>query len=384
MKGLEVWMWLIAGVIVGMIMFALFFQLMSYLTLSKERENARESFGGLVNEINAMCESRPGAQATEKFVFPGSVSIVYSTSDLKAYSEIKNRTYGNYACMKFRTEQICEKLRCDLEFAPVKNKETVIGIVDILLSKSTYQEHTVQLTKTECGMSALKQGHVPSLICGGVCKLVPLIECQDSIVYGLASPQLLILTDMAMIDNCCSGGDKIITLLQNAATYFGGSKILLVWERDTQDPASGTRQQIINSLSSSGFTIIAGRHNLQLTTKVLKDYDQLWLFFPGWCIIPSLQGCGDWIPWTDSEVDAIGNFVVNGGKVFLFTDTSGGDPTIQNVVNKILTEVKSDVTVNGTSVCGASGQIITVTPKKHQLTTGLNSFDISVATGMQC
>ena len=85
MKGISEWMWLIGGVIVGVVMFMLFFQLMSYLTLSRAREDAKQSFDDLTSTINAMCQSKSGVQSTKRIVFPNSVSVVYSTTDPKVY-----------------------------------------------------------------------------------------------------------------------------------------------------------------------------------------------------------------------------------------------------------------------------------------------------------
>ena len=383
MKGIAVWIWLIGGIIVGMIMFVLFFQLMSYLTLSRAREDARPSFDDLTSTVNALCEGRPGIQSSKKFVFPDSVSIVYSTSDPKTYVEKNNRTYGKFACLKFQKEQFCEGVSCDLEFHPIKAEENLLGVVDTLLGRSSYQEYLVKLTKTECGVSALNVGENPSSTCG-LCKTVSLIRCQTSVILGLVSRDVLVITDMSRLKECCTIDNSIIKLLNNAAGYLGGKKILIVWELNQYDPSSQSKLPIINSLSSSGFMVGFLRHTTQLTDDILKNYDQLWLFRPGWCL-PQIVECGWSVTWSNSEINAIGNFQNRGGKIFLFTDTSAGNVQDQDMVNKILKQLNTTATVDGTTVCGRGDQTVMTTDiTKNSVTKGLDNFNVTAATRIIC
>lgn len=302
MKGIAVWIWLVAGVIIGIIMFMLFFQLMSFLTLSRAREDAKQSFDDMTSSANALCQSKPGTQETKNFVFPSTVSIVYSTSDPKVYQEKNNRTYGSYACLKFQNEQYCEGLPCNLEFEPIRSTQTVLGLVDTLMGKSNYQQHLVTLSKNECGVSILGNGEAPSSSCGNPCKTLPLIKCQNSVILGLANQKILVMTDLSGLVNCCTGNDKIINLLDNAATYFGGHSILIVWEVNNTDPTSQTRIQIVNSLNGLGFTVTQTRHITPLAYDNIKNFDQIWLYRPGWCKptpdSPQLQPCDGAITWS--------------------------------------------------------------------------------------
>jgi len=383
MKGISEWMWLIGGVIVGIVMFMLFFQLMSYLTLSKAREDAKRTFEDMVGTLNAMCESKAGTQSSKKFLFPDSVSIVYSTSDPRKIIEKNNRTYGKFVCLKFQKEQVCEGLKCEVEFHPIRNKENILGIVDTLLGRSSSQEYLVKLTKTECGISVLGVGENPLATCAPLCQITPLIRCKNSVILGLVNPQMLVLTDMARIRDCCTGDDNIIKLLGNAANYFGGKKILIIWELDSYE-INEQRAPIDLSLKNLGFSVSTLRHKSELSYNELKEYDQLWLFRPGWCI-PLIKECDQSTTWKDSEINAIGEFLSKGGKVFLFTDTSAGKIEDQTVVNEILKVANVTAIVDGSTVCGIGEEIITTTDiEKNPITNGLKSFDVTAATRIIC
>jgi hypothetical protein len=386
MKGITVWMWLIAGVVVGMIMFVLFFQLMSYLTLSKYREDAKQSFDDLTSTINAMCESKSGIQSSKKIVFPDSVSMVYSTTDPKVFFEKNNRTYGKYACLKFQNEQFCEGLRCDLELSTIKNKPNVLGVVDTLLGRSSYHEYFVKLTKTECGISALNLGEYPSTTCGFKCEIKNLISCDNSAIGSLVNSRLFIYSDMTRINSSSDNSDDIIKLLTNVATYFGGKSILIVWEIDSLDPFLPAHLQINDSLNSHGFEVTSFRHTSPLTLDILKQYDQVWLYRPGWCDASSrAAACKGTIAWSAQEEQDISTYFNGGGSLFIVTDTGQGDKDIQFVINNILKIANQDGVVDNVCICGCGGkEVRTTTIIKHPITEGLSGIGVIASTKIEC
>ena len=384
MKGISVWLWVIGGVIIGFVLFAIYFQYIGFVTANSAKQDAIATFQEMTGTINGLCDSFAGTSITKTYSYPASVSLIYSTNDEKLYEEKNNRTYGSNLCLKLPDERSCSQAKCEVEFDPIKNQTTISSILDTLSGKTIYQQYQLKITKTDCGVSALLPDESPSNYCVSACKMVSLMSCNDNTILALANPNVLVFTDMFQINNCCSGNDKIMQLLGNAANYFGGKKILIAWELDLYDPTDPSRAQMMNSLNDSGFSVTSLRHTSALTYDILQNYDQLWLFRPGWCT-PNIEHCGGSIQWGDSEISAIKNFAANGGKIFLFTDTSGGEYAFQTVVNKILSSLNTGTAVDGSYACGSADQVVTTSDIVHnEITYGISSFGLNVPTRIQC
>jgi len=165
MKGIEVWIWIIAGIVVAFIMFSVFVQLMGFVTKSRETEDAKRTFGTLSTEVDSLCDSPIGQSTKSTFTFPESVSVVYSAPDPAKYYEIGNRTYGNFVCINIANDTTCQQVRCKVEFDPVKNSENILSLVDTILGQPHYQDYQLSLTKSLCGVSVLRSGESPTDFC---------------------------------------------------------------------------------------------------------------------------------------------------------------------------------------------------------------------------
>ena len=161
MKGIMVWIWIIAGIIIAFILFTVFIQLMGFITMSREKEDAKQNFGNLANAADSLCDSTSGMATNSQYVFPGSVSIIYSTSDQKTYAfsvGSNSRTYGNYVCMIQANETTCQRVRCKVEMDPIMSQNNVLSLVDTILGKSSYHQYFLREIKTACGVSVLFAG----------------------------------------------------------------------------------------------------------------------------------------------------------------------------------------------------------------------------------
>ena len=165
MKGITVWIWIIAGIIIAFLLFTVFIQLMGFITMSREKENALQSFQDLTGVVDSFCDTRSEAKVNKHYPFPESVSNVYSTSDPKKYFENNSRTYGNNVCMILMNETNCQQVRCSVEFHPIKNNQNVLSLVDQILGQSHYQDYFLTVVKTDCGVSVLRVGENPSSFC---------------------------------------------------------------------------------------------------------------------------------------------------------------------------------------------------------------------------
>ncbi|MBD3203075.1 hypothetical protein GF327_02175 [Candidatus Woesearchaeota archaeon] len=103
-ESVEVWMWLIAGLIIGSLIFVSGYTLLSNWVHNNEVNQAMNSYSLLKASISNVCAIGRERQEIESFVFP---RIVQNIS-------VKNETSGEYGkghslCM-YLEERICEEL----------------------------------------------------------------------------------------------------------------------------------------------------------------------------------------------------------------------------------------------------------------------------------
>lgn len=156
MKGISVWIWVIAGIIIGMVMFTLFVQIMSYVAMSRDKENVKETLGEFAATVNSFCDAQTGEKTTTSFSFSSSVDTVFSSKDGIGYEE-GNRTFGKWLCAKMGKEVSCERLNCELEMLLIKQKPSFSSLTSTVFGPS-YQDYEFEIAKTECGVSALEPG----------------------------------------------------------------------------------------------------------------------------------------------------------------------------------------------------------------------------------
>jgi hypothetical protein len=155
MKGISVWIWVMAGFIIGLLMFMISIQFLGYITAAQQKELARSNLDGLAVYINGLCNNRVGDSFSEIFSFPEKVTSVYATTDIKVSPETK-RTYGNNLCMNFSNEVICDDVKCNLEMEKITIKETLQSLIS-LPGKFGTNSYNLNLVKTDCGIAVLPQ-----------------------------------------------------------------------------------------------------------------------------------------------------------------------------------------------------------------------------------
>jgi hypothetical protein len=156
MKGISVWIWVIAGIIVGFIMFAVSLQFISFVTMAREKELARGNLDDLASNINGLCTNSAGSAFTNTVEFPEKVTAVYATSDTRSF--VNNvRTYGRNLCMNFSSEIICDDVNCDLEMETINSGVTLQNLLNQFLGRFGTNSYFVQISKTDCGVAVLLQ-----------------------------------------------------------------------------------------------------------------------------------------------------------------------------------------------------------------------------------
>jgi len=135
-------------------MFTLFVQIMSYVTMSRDKENAKTALGEFAATVNSFCDAHIGEKTTGSFSFPNFVGAVFASTDKQGYEEKNNRTFGKWTCIKIGGEISCERLNCELEMLLIEQKPSFSSWTNGVFG-SSYQQHEFEIAKTECGVSAL-------------------------------------------------------------------------------------------------------------------------------------------------------------------------------------------------------------------------------------
>jgi len=401
LKGISVWIWVVGSLVIGLILLTVFVQFLSYITKSREIEIAKSSFQTLSGDARSLCQTIAGAAPSKiekPYTFPDAVSDIYSVSSTSNSFDIPSgvRSYGRYLCMKVYDEISCENIQCDVEMSSIKNTPSLITTINNILGRVGSKEYTLDIIKSDCGVSILKFQETPGNLCAGKCdNVVSLAKCQDHNVISLIGESTLVMTDFTPIFDCCNNYPNTVTFLKNVAKFFGGTDIMIVWESASTNPESDKYATINDALNSEGFTITSFRHKEKLTATDLEGKSQLWIYLPGYCSEqPELQKtaeCTEFTSWGQSEYDLIKNFVDSGGKLFIITDYSSADSpfTKQTIVNNILVDLGYNARVMETKVCipqGNNGENIVKTTDitSHEITQNINEFDFLASSEIVC
>jgi len=382
MKGIAVWVWVIGGIIVGMVLFASFFQIMSMLVANKESEAAKQNIDDLASIASSFCEMGPGRSTEKKFTLPNAADKVFASNDQFSISMKNGRNYGEYLCIKTSdsSNAYCKKADCELEMAFAINEKTIGSILNRLLGRYEYSEYNINILRTECGVALLGNENKDSSCTK--CDHKPLMICGDNTIAAYFEPGVVVLTDFTPIYNCCN--EQTLIFLKNTANFFKGQNILAVWEGLSFGQRLPENTTIIDKL---GLNIGSFRHTSKITSSVLQNYNQLWIFVPGFCSVFDEMGktmeCKDVVAWDADEAAAVKNFVDGGGKLLLVTDYTPF--TTQSLINNILSQLDYKSKINGECSCGCNlaeekiGEIV-----DHPITQGISDWTVKAGAGLVC
>jgi hypothetical protein len=133
MESVEVWMWLVAGVILGGIIFVSAFVFIGNYTSNMEYNQAQDSYNLLKDTINKVCQGGPYSQEVVSYVFPRVVNLVYSEDD----NGIKGS--GSNLCIHVQKDAPhCQKLQsCSITMQSInlQQKQSVLYFVQKALGK---------------------------------------------------------------------------------------------------------------------------------------------------------------------------------------------------------------------------------------------------------
>jgi len=373
----------IGGVIIGLVLFASFFQIMSIIVANKEQEAAKQNIDELASIASSFCEMGSGRSMSKKFTLPNAANSIFVSDDQRTASFRDNISYGQYLCINTTASHdvYCVKSNCALELAFNTTSKTIGSMLNRLLGRYDYTEYSLNILRTSCGVALLAENET-SKASGCECDHNPLMKCKNNVVAAYIDPNLVLLADFTPIYDCCN--DTTLRFLKNTAEFLKGRNILIVWEGLSFGPKLPENTLILNIL---GYNFSSFRHTKTITSSLLQDYDQVWVFVPGFCSVFDEQGrtleCKDVIGWSRDEVKEIGDFVGRGGKLLLVSDYT--PYTTQSVVNDILMQSGYSSKFSDGCFCGCKGVEEKATEMiSHKITEGITDWIVKSSAKITC
>lgn len=153
MKGLSVWIWVVAGIILGFMMLVILVNIFSYTNKAKDQESMKKNFYEVVSTVSSICDSA-NAKTTKTITFPNNFNFIYSTDDMRYVNE-EGRNFGKYLCIQFGEEKICEEMKCEIEMTTIAPGKGKVSLKDKILGQNPYIDFVLTIAKTDCGVSIL-------------------------------------------------------------------------------------------------------------------------------------------------------------------------------------------------------------------------------------
>ena len=381
---MNTYIWLIGGILATLTISILFLQIFSNMTVEKHRQDSIKSLDEIANKANTFCMMNVNQSSEISLTFSSLVSKIFAVFNGNI-TEKNNRTLGNQICMNISNEIYCsKKLNCQIEVDKFASKKTIPTLIDKILGKIAYRDYRLNFIKTKCGVSILLKGSKP--ICG--CDLND-IEVPIYCEYNGKQPILLLKNNVILLAdtyNWINVGNETETLLNNIADYFGGKRILLVFEENITNPEEADRKNILDKLRLRGYNIDVRRHASKITN--FEDYDQIWLITPGFCD-EATRNCQKYKRWHRDEINEIIKFVKNGGSLLLITDSGMRKAVYERVglevINKILRGVDFPFDQIQSCVCACREEEIQKSSiENHELTKNLSGFGVNAAGVFRC
>ncbi|MCK4429624.1 MAG: BNR-4 repeat-containing protein, partial [Candidatus Aenigmarchaeota archaeon] len=204
--------------------------------------------------------------------------------------------------------------------------------------------------------------------------------------------RIITLTDTTPMMDPVNTDPNFMKLLENIGNYFRGG-ILIIWEDSciwnttftsqgslycsNQSSVKPEDNLIIKNLQSKGYDVDIAFHNKEINMTLLNEYNQVWLFRPGWCELSydkfsraSQPYCSSSIRWSNNELECLKDYAGGSGRLVIFADYSPNLP--KRVVNTLFDYLDFDFLL----INGFEKGVYTTDIVDHELTKGINRYPV--------
>ena len=150
MESIEVWMWIIAGMIMAGLVFMGGFSLLSKYIYNTEKETTNNNFEALYSSINSVCFGGTYTREFKSYTFPFTVKKIYVEDSAGI------EMFGKNLCFEYREESpICMTVKnCNVDMNSVylEQKSGLFYHVQRSLGKKGAAKIHFNITKTKLGL----------------------------------------------------------------------------------------------------------------------------------------------------------------------------------------------------------------------------------------
>jgi hypothetical protein len=155
----EAWLYTVGGIIIGMIVFTIGYQLVTSSINQLQTQSFISDFGSFETDINSLCLQERGTTVGYDFTVPYNVRVIYATDDtekplLAVTDRIKNMemSSGSSLCFQFKEEQDlrCTQLECEVSIPYLGALETYNDLqmmVNKILGKPLSKTYEIEIER---------------------------------------------------------------------------------------------------------------------------------------------------------------------------------------------------------------------------------------------
>lgn len=334
----SLWIWIVGGLIIGASVIIFATTMATGFFKSYQENTMRERFLNLANRAESICSGGEGNLDYFEFPLSEVVRTVYPAKNRferppDKVSELisdKEQGTGTFICISFfeKQEPSCKEVSCPVVMDYIGTpslKEDLFSLLAKIRGEYPVYTYNLDIEKVEGKVWVTRQTVGPTVALDGLEGVEILGTCEGNpVLVSAADGKVLLFGDATLWVN---GNTEFAKLLSDAYAFLGKGRLLVVYEDDYSNPAAAPKiKTTLESLTSDPFIKHTG--DISVMSQDFVNYDQLWIVRPGWCSAgfrmgDSGAGCGETIPWSKSETDAISSFVSGGGHVFIITDYQG-------------------------------------------------------------
>jgi len=160
MKGLINWVWILAGILAGLLLLVFFFQHLYLTSKSMQTKKSLEEFENLAEKLNNFCLKITGSEELLKFgVSEETVAIYAANSKYEKYEELELENFvkesreseGKFLCLKLRDRKLnCKELNCKVSMpflGYLSEKFSLSSLINKLMGRTSFTTFNLILKK---------------------------------------------------------------------------------------------------------------------------------------------------------------------------------------------------------------------------------------------
>lgn len=171
MKGMDQWLWIVAGIIVAVIVFLITYNQILQTNRGIIEQKSIDEFDDIVSNVKNLCWSFVGnrreltadlGDMIEGIYAAGTPYDQYEKEQLINNIILNKNSTGNYLCLKIKDKRlVCEQFDCNITFpfiGYVPEKFSLTALINSLMSKSKIYMYPITLIRNANGINVFLTG----------------------------------------------------------------------------------------------------------------------------------------------------------------------------------------------------------------------------------